>query len=172
MALEPALRFDDVKTGALRLVGVGQHAAPSDKSGDPLYAFADIVIALALVSLFVPLKAHVGVVQIRPFDFLTLILFGIVAARMNRLPSPVSWIGFSILIPYFTWHVISAFTYGEINGIREALQTRRDLVRPDAQVRKPEAPFSVCRRLGGNVGLNLPRRHNRAGRKCRRRVAT
>ena len=79
------------------------------------------LLALAVLSLFLPVKFDTGIVVLRPFEFLA--LFALVASlaprgsRIILIPT-----GFLLLLPFFGWHVFSAFSGGGINGLRELLQ--------------------------------------------------
>ena len=89
---------------------------------DALVTALHIVLALALLSLFTPIKAHLGPFRLRPFDVLTGVLFIGVLLRISRLPAPRTWIGLFTMLPYLTWHATSAYLYYFENGLRETLQ--------------------------------------------------
>lgn len=80
------------------------------------------LFALALLSLFTAFKLETDLVQIRPFEVFVAVLLvltllnGKVRAQ-NRLLG-----GFLLLLSYFSWHMLSATTYGLENGLREGLQ--------------------------------------------------
>ncbi|MDO8288403.1 MAG: O-antigen ligase family protein [Parvibaculum sp.] len=80
----------------------------------------EYLISLAIISMFVSFKLNLGLVQLRPFDAIAIVIFLIVlrqGALLKRLQ-----LGFLILVPYFLWHVTSAFTVSTDNGLREGLQ--------------------------------------------------
>src|SRR3546814_8370565 len=80
------------------------------------------LIPITFLTLFTAFKLKIGVGQLRPFDgcvvFLLLWLFS--HARM-LLRTKLS-IGFLLLLPYFALHVMSAYAYYPLNGLREAGQ--------------------------------------------------
>ena len=80
------------------------------------------LLALALLTLFTAFKVKTGLVQLRPFDGLVILMFVLTLLNRNirvqdRLPA-----GFLILLPYFFWHTFSALTVGLENGLREGTQ--------------------------------------------------
>lgn len=89
---------------------------------DALVAGLQLVLAAALLSLFTPIKVRLAVVELRPFDVLTCVLFLGVLFRLAKLKAPQSWNGLVIMLPYLAWHAISAYLYYFSNGLRETLQ--------------------------------------------------
>jgi len=98
----------------------GRH--PEERAHDWIYAVAEVLVACALSSLFLPLRLELAFTQVRPFDLFSILLFGVALARLKRLPAPAFWSGLIIVMPYLAWHVISAFTYTTSSGLRETLQ--------------------------------------------------
>lgn len=79
------------------------------------------LLPFALLSLFTAFKLKMGGVQIRPFDAIVVVMIAwtfLHTVSMKR----VRMNGFLVLLPFFAWHVLSAFIYGAENGIREGLQ--------------------------------------------------
>lgn len=79
------------------------------------------LLPLALLTLFTAFKFRTGLVQLRPFDVIVVVMIAWVflhAVSAKRLRTN----GFLVLLPFFIWHVLSAFIYGTENGIREGLQ--------------------------------------------------
>ena len=62
----------------------------------------------------------IGLVQLRPFDAIAVLLF-LLVLRQRALLRQVG-AGLLFLVPYFLWHVLSAFMVGTSNGLREELQ--------------------------------------------------
>ena len=79
------------------------------------------LLPIALLSLFTAAKTSVGGVQVRPFELFVVLMVLITVLAAPRIRLKITS-GFLLLIPFFTWHVISAFMYGTSNGIREGLQ--------------------------------------------------
>lgn len=80
-------------------------------------------IPITLLMLFLPFKMKTGLVQLRPFDAMVVVLLGLwLLFRSQRLPQTRLSVGFLLLIPFFLIHVLSAFGYSSQNGLREALQ--------------------------------------------------
>ena len=79
------------------------------------------LLAAAVLSLMVPLRMETGLLLVRPFEFLIalgMLGWPLIAARRGvRVP-----VGLLLLLPYFTWHVLSATLGGPRNTVREALQ--------------------------------------------------
>src|SRR5262245_10733026 len=80
------------------------------------------LLAFALLSLFTPFKISTGLVQIRPFDLLTALALAVAFMRGRIFPRQGPPLGLLILLPYFTWHVLSALSVDVSNGAREGLQ--------------------------------------------------
>jgi hypothetical protein len=80
------------------------------------------LLAFALLSLFTPFKIATGLVQIRPFDALTGLALAVAFMQGRIFPREGPPLGLVILLPYFTWHVLSALSVGVSNGAREGLQ--------------------------------------------------
>jgi hypothetical protein len=79
------------------------------------------LLAAAVLSLMLPLRMETGLLLVRPFEFLIalgMLGWPLIAARRGvRVP-----VGLLLLLPYFTWHVLSATVGGPRNTVREALQ--------------------------------------------------
>ena len=80
------------------------------------------LLAFAILSLFTPFKISTGLVQIRPFDALTGLALALAFMRGRIFPREGPPLGLLILLPYFTWHVLSALSVDVSNGAREGLQ--------------------------------------------------
>jgi hypothetical protein len=80
------------------------------------------LLSFAILSLFTPLKIATPLVQVRPFDALTGLALLLAFARGKTFPRGGPPLGLVILLPYFTWHVISALGVSPANGVREGLQ--------------------------------------------------
>lgn len=79
------------------------------------------LLPLGLLTLFTALKVKLGVVVLRPFDAVVVLMILSVflaapAVRHKRLA------GLLALLPFFVWHVFSAFLFDVENGLREGLQ--------------------------------------------------
>lgn len=81
-----------------------------------------VLVGIALLSLFIPLKLKLPLLQLRPFDLLAIVLTLLVAARLRTLPTPRQLAGVALMTPFLAWHAISAFALGADNGLRETLQ--------------------------------------------------
>jgi hypothetical protein len=79
------------------------------------------LLAVAIVSLMLPIRLESGFLLVRPFEFLIalgILGWPLIAARRGvRVP-----VGLLLLLPYFIWHVASATVGGPRNVAREALQ--------------------------------------------------
>jgi hypothetical protein len=73
------------------------------------------------LSLMLPIRMETGLILVRPFEFLIalgMLGWPLIAARRGvRVPT-----GLLLLLPYLTWHVVSASVGGPRNTVREALQ--------------------------------------------------
>ena len=78
--------------------------------------------ALAVLSLFTPFRVSLPLVHVRPFDALAFLMLGWCFARGRVFPRGGLPTGLVLLLPYFTWHVMSALGAGVDNGLREAMQ--------------------------------------------------
>ncbi len=78
------------------------------------------LLALTILSLFLPIRLDTGFVLLRPFGILVVML--LIALIVRRRGNVVQPHGLLMLLPFFGWHVISAFTAGAQNGLREFLQ--------------------------------------------------
>lgn len=88
---------------------------------------ADVMFALALLSLFYGLKTETGLGYLRPFEPLTIACAGLTALMYGRgavmfLPA----VGAGAL--FLVWHTISASMVSVQNGLREGLQAASILV--------------------------------------------
>ncbi|MFZ2467742.1 MAG: O-antigen ligase family protein [Parvibaculum sedimenti] len=79
------------------------------------------LLPLGLLTLFTALKFHVGVVQLRPFDAVVVLMIGWVLVNGASFGQK-RMVGFLMLLPFFLWHVLSALLGGADNGLREGLQ--------------------------------------------------
>ncbi|WP_353646435.1 O-antigen ligase family protein [Mesorhizobium sp. WSM2239] len=79
------------------------------------------LLTFAILSLFVPIRLKTELVLLRPFEMLTLLVMiaGFLTGRWRHVSLPA---GFLLLLPFFCWHVASAFSNGAQNGLRELLQ--------------------------------------------------
>ena len=79
------------------------------------------LLALAVLSLMLPIRMETGFILVRPFEFLIalgMLGWPLIAARRGvRVPT-----GLLLLLPYLLWHVASATVGGSRNGAREGLQ--------------------------------------------------
>jgi hypothetical protein len=79
------------------------------------------LLAIAVMSLMLPLRVEAGFVLVRPFEFLIalgMLGWPLIAARRGvRVP-----VGLLLVLPYFLWHVASATVGGSLNTAREGLQ--------------------------------------------------
>jgi O-Antigen ligase len=79
------------------------------------------LLALAVLSLMLPIRMETGFILVRPFEFLIalgMLGWPLIAARRGvRVPT-----GLLLLLPYLLWHVASATVGGPRNGAREGLQ--------------------------------------------------
>ena len=79
------------------------------------------LLAAAVLSLMLPIRMETGLILVRPFEFLValgMLGWPLIAARRGvRVP-----VGLLLLLPYLTWHVLSATVGGPRNTAREALQ--------------------------------------------------
>ena len=79
------------------------------------------LLAAAVLSLMLPIRMETGLILVRPFEFLIalgMLGWPLIAARRGvRVPT-----GLLLLLPYLTWHVLSATVGGPRNTVREALQ--------------------------------------------------
>jgi O-Antigen ligase len=79
------------------------------------------LLAVAVLSLMLPIRTETALVLVRPFEFLIalgLLGWPLIAARRGvHVP-----VGLLLLLPYFLWHVASATVGGQQNTAREALQ--------------------------------------------------
>lgn len=79
------------------------------------------LLPISLLTLFTALKIGTGIVVLRPFDAVVVLMaLAVAVTPLSGLrPRPF---GLFVLLPFFVWHVLSALTLGAGNGIREALQ--------------------------------------------------
>jgi hypothetical protein len=81
------------------------------------------LIPITFLTLFTAFKMKIGVGQLRPFDGCVLLLLLWLVFHIRILGRTKISIGFVALLPYFALHVISAYAYYPLNGLREAAQT-------------------------------------------------
>jgi O-Antigen ligase len=79
------------------------------------------LLAIAVLSLMLPIRMETGFILVRPFEFL--IALGILGWPLIAARRGV-WVpvGLLLLLPYFLWHVASATVGGQQNAAREGLQ--------------------------------------------------
>ncbi len=82
----------------------------------------NLLTALAVLTLFTPFKISVPLVNVRPFDALAFLLLAWTFARGRVFPRGGVPTGLVLLLPYFTWHVLSSLGVSVDNGLREGLQ--------------------------------------------------
>jgi hypothetical protein len=79
------------------------------------------LLAVAVLSLMLPIRWETGFILVRPFEFLIalgMLGWPLIAARRGvRVP-----VGLLLVLPYFLWHVASATVGGPRNAAREGLQ--------------------------------------------------
>jgi hypothetical protein len=79
------------------------------------------LLAAAVLSLMLPIRMDTSLILVRPFEFLIalgMLGWPLIAARRGvRVP-----VGLLLLLPYLTWHVLSATVGGPRNTMREGLQ--------------------------------------------------
>jgi hypothetical protein len=79
------------------------------------------LLALAVLSLMLPIRMETGFILVRPFEFLIalgMLGWPLIAARRGvRVP-----VGLLLVLPYLLWHVASATAGGPQNAAREGLQ--------------------------------------------------
>jgi hypothetical protein len=78
------------------------------------------LLTLTILSLFLPIRLQTGFVLLRPFGPLVVALLAILV--MRRRHNVLLPMGLLLLLPFLAWDVISAFTGGVENGLREFLQ--------------------------------------------------
>jgi len=110
------------------------------------------LLAVAVLSLMLPLRMETGLILVRPFEFLIalgMLGWPLVAARRGvRVP-----VGLLLLLPYFLWHVASATVGGPRNTAREALQVL--VVTMFAFLLAQEAPRLDLKRLSRRLLLGM-----------------
>ncbi|TIM79592.1 MAG: hypothetical protein E5Y60_08230 [Mesorhizobium sp.] len=79
------------------------------------------LLTFAILSLFLPIRLETGLLLLRPFELIALLMlfFGLATGRWRRLAFSV---GFLLLLPFLGWHMVSAFSVDAENGLRELLQ--------------------------------------------------
>lgn len=79
------------------------------------------LLTFAILSLFLPIRLETGLVLLRPFELIALLtlIIGLATGRWRNLAFPA---GFLLLLPFFGWHMVSAFSVDAKNGLRELLQ--------------------------------------------------
>lgn len=81
-----------------------------------------VLTALAVLSLFTPFRVSTPLVYLRPFDALAFLTLAWALARGRVFPRGGIPTGLVLLLPYFTWHVLSSLGVSTTNGLREGLQ--------------------------------------------------
>ncbi|RWD52851.1 hypothetical protein [Mesorhizobium sp.] len=79
------------------------------------------LLTFAILSLFLPIRIETGLVLLRPFEVIVLLtlIIGLATGRWRNLAFSA---GFLLLLPFLGWHMLSAFSVGAENGLRELLQ--------------------------------------------------
>ena len=81
----------------------------------------NVLLALAVLSLMLPIRMETGFILVRPFEFLIalgMLGWPLIAARRGvHVP-----VGLLLVLPYLLWHVASATVGGPQNAAREGLQ--------------------------------------------------
>jgi O-Antigen ligase len=111
------------------------------------------LLALAVLSLMLPIRMETGLILVRPFEFLIalgMLGWPLIAARRGVRRVPV---GLLLLLPYLTWHVASATVGGPRNTAREALQVF--VVTMFAFLLAQEAPRIDVKRLSRRLLLGM-----------------
>ncbi len=80
------------------------------------------LIPVTFLTLFAAIKLKFGFGQLRPFDGCVLLLLLWLAFNIKTLARTRVSAGFMVLLPYFALHVLSAYAYYPLNGLREAAQ--------------------------------------------------
>jgi hypothetical protein len=82
------------------------------------------LLPLAVLTNLIPLRARVGGLLVRPFEFLTLLALLAIVLHMNRreLASVPVRRGVLLLLPYYSWHIFCAAPGGATNVFRELAQ--------------------------------------------------
>lgn len=110
------------------------------------------LLAIAVMSLMLPLRVETGLVLMRPFEFLIalgMLGWPLIAARRGvRVP-----VGLLLMVPYFVWHVASATVGGPLNAGREGLQVL--VVLMFAFLLAQEAPRLDAKRLTQRLLLGI-----------------
>jgi hypothetical protein len=110
------------------------------------------LLAIAALSLMLPIRLETGLVLVRPFEFLIalgMLGWPLIAVRRGvRVPT-----GLLLLLPYFLWHVASATVGGPRNTAREALQVL--VVTMFAFLLAQEAPRLDMKRLSRRLLLGM-----------------
>jgi hypothetical protein len=110
------------------------------------------LLAVAVLSLMLPIRMETGLVLVRPFEFLIalgVLCWPLIAARRGV------WVpvGLLLLLPYFLWHVASATVGGPQNAAREGLQVL--VVTLFAFLLAQEAPRLDMHRLSRRLLLGM-----------------
>ena len=110
------------------------------------------LLAVAVLSLMLPIRMETGLILVRPFEFLIalgMLGWPLIAARRGvRVP-----VGLLLLLPYFLWHVASATVGGSRNTAREGLQVL--VVTMFAFLLAQEAPRLDVKRLSRRLLLGM-----------------
>jgi hypothetical protein len=110
------------------------------------------LLAIAVVSLMLPIRMEMGLILMRPFEFLIalgMLGWPLIAVRRGvRVPT-----GLLLLLPYFLWHVASATAGGPRNTAREGLQVL--VVTVFAFLLAQEAPRLDMKRLSRRLLLGM-----------------
>jgi hypothetical protein len=110
------------------------------------------LLAIAVMSLMLPLRVETGLTLGRPFEVLIalgMLGWPLIAARRGvHIPS-----GLLLLLPYFLWHVASATAGGPRNTAREGLQVL--VVAMFAFLLAQEAPRLDMKRLARRLLLGI-----------------
>ena len=79
------------------------------------------LVPLAFLSLFTAVRLNAGIVHLRPFDGLVLLMIVWTFFVLRKMNLKFT-VGAAMLVPFFACHALSAFSVGAENGVREALQ--------------------------------------------------
>jgi hypothetical protein len=80
------------------------------------------LIPLTITCLFLPFKTQFGPVQVRPFDAMVVVLLLVSVPQIRLMFRTKISIGLLFIVAFLTIHVLSAFSYTGVNGLRELLQ--------------------------------------------------
>mgnify|MGYP003579334017 CR=1 FL=1 len=79
------------------------------------------LLTFAILCLFLPIRIETGLVLLRPFELIVLLML-IIGLGTGRWRNLAFSTGFLLLLPFLGWHMVSAFSVDTENGLREVLQ--------------------------------------------------